>query len=154
MEIKTFEKSVLISRLVLRLPGFQSWYWDRYQDFKDCSLDIETGIEALRIAVFISRLVLRLSGLQSGYWDWYQEFEDCSLDIMTGIKTLRIAVLKSRLISIKMCLETVKTYSYLWPLLRHIFSFSFLYWDWYQDFKNSKPVNNTGMKIMKIPILG
>ena len=87
IKIKTFEKSVLISRLVFIFFGYQSCYWNRYQHFADCSLDIETGIKTLRIAVFMLRLVSRLSELQYWYWDWYQDYQDCSPNIKTGILT-------------------------------------------------------------------
>ena len=38
IEIATFQKSVLISRLLFRLSGFQSWYQHRYWHSQDCSL--------------------------------------------------------------------------------------------------------------------
>ena len=115
IEIKIFEKSVLLLRLVSRLSMLQSWYWDWYRYFRDCSLDIETGIKTFRNAVswesllisvsderdwvFLSRSRWRLLKNHSCYGDWYQDFQYCSLDIETGIETFRITVLILRLIS-------------------------------------------------------
>ena len=82
------------SKSTSRLMTNQSWHWDCYQNYEDCSLDIET----FRMAVLILRPVLRRSGLQSWYRDWYQDFQDCSLDIETVIETRRIVVLISRLV--------------------------------------------------------
>ena len=50
-----------------------------YQDFYNCNLDIETGIETLK--------------LQSLYYKWYQKFQNFNLDIKTGIEIFRIGVL-------------------------------------------------------------
>ena len=108
-----FENSVFILRLVFILSGYQSCYWNRYQHFADCSLDIETGIKTLRIAVFMLRLVSRHSELQYWYRDWYQDFQDCSLNIKTGIMTFFYFN-----IFINMCLGTFKTFSYMRPLLK------------------------------------
>ena len=78
IKIKTFEKSVLILRLV-------------YQDFQDCSLDIETGIKTVRIAVLILRVVSRIPWLQSCYHYRYRDFQDCSLDSETGVEKFNIS---------------------------------------------------------------
>ena len=102
--IETFRIAVLISRLVLRLSGLQSWYQDWYWDFQDCSPEIETGIKTFqnvsyKLPVLISRVVLRLKDSQSWYQDWYWDFKNLSLDIKTGIKTFRIRVLILILVS-------------------------------------------------------
>ena len=86
--LSTFVKSVLISKHL----GLQSLYWDCYQEFKDCSGDIKTGIKIFRMLVLILKLVLRLSGLQYWYWDWYWNYQDCSLNFETGIETFHISI--------------------------------------------------------------
>ena len=107
IKIKTFEKSINLSRLKSRLSGLQSWYRDWYREFHDCNHNIETGIKTFRIAVLILRFVSRLSGLQSWYHDWYWDFflsfpyfnrdgycyfENFSPLTDNGIKTVKILI--------------------------------------------------------------
>ena len=69
-----FKQSLDIKTRIKKTLGLQSWYRDSYQDFRDYSLDIKTGIKTFDIAVLVLWLVSRLSWLQSWYQDWYQDF--------------------------------------------------------------------------------
>ena len=124
--------------------------WDR--KFWQISLDIETGINTIRIAVSILRLLSRLSGLQSWYQDWYWDLKDCRLDIKTGIKTFRIAVLISRLVLRRFffIFQTPKQ-DWYWDcqnmnsLIKTLFDS--LSWHYNKDYDNSWSLTNTGIRM-------